>query len=221
MNNTYHCQSCAAPIPLEDINVATDIALCRRCGATSSFASIRTLSDASALLSKPPPKGVKVERDMMGYGSIITYRRIPIGLLLFVIPFTAGWSGFSMIGIYGSQIAKGEFNLLQSLFGIPFLFGTIALVSIILFGLFGKWTIRLNRGDGTVFVGVGMLGWKRKFTYTTFSTVRLEDSAITDDRQRTQVIAIKTDNTEFSFGSSLKKDVQKFITATLMREFRH
>ena len=217
----YYCQSCSASIPLEDINVATDIALCRRCGATSSFASIRTLSDASALLSKPPPKGVKVERDMMGYGSIVTYRRIPIGLLLFLIPFTLIWSGGSMIGIYGSQIAKGEFDLEKSLFGIPFLLGTIVLVSVILFGLFGKWTIRLNRGDGAVFVGVGALGWKRTFRYTTFSTVRLEDSSTIVNGEQAQVIAIKTDNTEFSFGISLKKDVQKFIAATLMREFRN
>jgi len=206
---------------LEDINVATDIALCRRCGATSSFASIRTLSNASALLSKPPPKGVKVERDMMGYGSIVTYRRIPIGLLLFLIPFTLIWSGFSMAGIYGSQIAKGEFDLKMSLFGLPFLIGTIVLVSTILFNLFGKWTIRLNRGDGAVFVGVGALGWKRTFRYTTFSTVRLEDSAITVNRQQTQVIAIKTDNTVFSFGSFIKEDAQKFIAAALMREFRN
>jgi len=217
----YYCQSCSASIPLEDINVAADIALCRKCGAVSSFAALRTVTANTAVLSKPPPKGVKVERDMMGYGTVITYRCVSIFHLIFLIPFTAVWSGFSMYGIYGTQIIKGEFDLGSSLFGIPFLLGTIALVSIILFSLFGKWRIHLNRGHGTVFVGIGILGWKRTFTYNCFSTVTIRDSNMKRNDETLQAITVKTDNTDFSFGSSIKEDAKEFIAATLTRELRH
>ena len=48
------------------------------------------------------------------------------------------WSGGSLGGIYGTQIANQEFSLLQSLFGIPFIIGTINLwffyIDSILFG---------------------------------------------------------------------------------------
>ena len=217
----YYCQSCSASIPLEDINVAADIALCRKCGAINSFAALRTATTDTTLLSKPPPKGVKVERDMMGNGTVITYRRIPVGFLFFFIPFTALWSGGSMYGIYGTQIIKGEFDLQQSLFGIPFLIGTIVLVFILLFCLFGKWTIRLDRGNGTVFVGVGILGWKRKFTYNLSSTVRIaEDSNIRVNRQPLRSITVKTDNKQFAFGGFIRDDAKEFIAATLTRELR-
>jgi len=207
---------------LEDINVATDIALCRRCGATSSFASIRTLSDTSALLSKPPPKGVKVERDMMGNGTVITYRPRPLFPLLFLVPFTAGWSGITMYSFYVQQIVRGEFNLGESLVGIPFLLGTIGLVTGILFCLFGKWVIRVNRGKGTVFTGIGKLGRKRAFTYTFNSTVKVLPGEITHDNgKQVLAITIKTDNTVFSFGDSIRDDVKAFIAVTLLRELRH
>lgn len=49
-----------------------------------------------------------------------------------------------MWGIYGTQIIKGKFELSQSLFGIPFLIGTIVLLSVIFFTLFSKIMMRLN-----------------------------------------------------------------------------
>ena len=104
----YTCPQCASPIPLEDVNVATDIALCRRCGAVSSFAALRDVPNAAAVLSKPPPKGVKVERDTVRGGTVVTYRRVSIVPLLFLIPFTLIWSGGSMGGIYGSQIGRAS-----------------------------------------------------------------------------------------------------------------
>ena len=46
------------------------------------------------------------------------------------------------------------------------LFGTVVLGSICLFALFGKRVVTMGNGRGLVFVGVGPLGWKRRFLYT-------------------------------------------------------
>jgi len=207
---------------MEDINVSTDIALCRKCGVMGSFASLCNTPNATAILRQPPPKGIKIEHDMMRGNSVtLSYRRIPIGLL-FMIPFTAFWSGFSMSGIYGTQISKGEFDLGNSLFGIPFLIGTIVLVSSILFMLFGKWTIHLDCGEGTVFVGIGVVGWKRKFTYNRHSVLAIKKGNLSsgEDGPPKKNITITTGNTEFSFGDILRDDVKNYIAAFLMRELR-
>ena len=220
MSNEYYCPSCASPIPLEDVNVATDIALCRKCGVKGSFSSLCKLPNAIDVLSKPPPKGVRLQHDMMDGSTTVTYRRISPSLL-FLIPFTLFWSGISMGGIYGTQIYKGEFDLSSSLFGIPFFLGTIVLVSITLFGLFGKWVVRLNRGDGTIFAGIGIVGWRRSFTYNRTSTVMMQDSDTRVNGKRLQCITVKTDNASTSFGSTIRDDAKEFIAAVLMRELRH
>ena len=220
MPNEYHCPSCSSPIPVDDINVSTDIALCRKCGATQSFATLRNVPNVSDVLSKPPPKSVKIERDMMGGGTTLTYRRIAWGSLLFLIPFTALWSGISMFGLYGTQIQKGELDLEKSLFGIPFLIGTIILFSIILFNLFGKWTIHLNQGQGTVFSGIGKLGWNRRFTYNRNSAIVIQDSNTRVNGRQLEVITIKTDDKRFSFGGFIKDDAKAYIIAALIRESR-
>jgi len=84
---------------------------------------------------------------------------------VFLILFTAVWGGGSMIGIYGSQIKSGHFDVSKSPLSLPFLIGTIVLCSITAFLLFGRWEIKLRRGEGIVFTGVGQLGWRRRFTF--------------------------------------------------------
>ena len=72
------------------------------------------------------PKTIKMDTGFNGETIIVYHRLSP--LLFFFLPFTAIWSGGSMIGIYGTQFWKCEFDLGQSLFGIPFLLGTIVLL---------------------------------------------------------------------------------------------
>lgn len=62
------------------------------------------------------------------------------------------------------------------LLGTPFLVGTIVLLAVILFGLFGRWVITLENGIGTVFVGIGPIGRTRTFTYSRQSFITFKDS---------------------------------------------
>ena len=121
----YSCSSCGAGIVLADVNVSTDIALCRACGKTMPFSDIAPIPGAADMDLTRPPKGVRVE-DSPIRGRSIIYRKIS-PVVFFLIPFTAAWSGFSMTGIYGRQIAKGEFDPASSLLGLPFLIGAIVL----------------------------------------------------------------------------------------------
>src|ERR1035437_6750573 len=176
------CPGCRSVIPLEDINVAKDIALCRSCGKTWTFSLVRSATEMGDVNLEQPPRGVRLATDYDGT-TTIRYHRIS-RTLIFLIPFTALWGGFSLAGIYGSQFKHGHFDLHQSLFGLPFLLGTVVLCSVIMFLLFGRWEIKLRRGEGTVFTGVGPVGWHRRFEFGPGVQVSLEKSSLRSEERR-------------------------------------
>lgn len=215
MQNEYRCPRCKAAIGIDDVNVSTDLALCRSCGKTSSFALISGPAAIDPDILDRPPKHVTVQPDFSD-GMVIDYRKRSAALF-FLIPFTAFWSGLSMWGIYGQQIRNREFDLAASLFGIPFLLGTIVLVSVIVFMLFGKWRITLRPGEGQVFVGVGALGWTRSFELNrdTVVSMRMTNVSINDVRQTG--VMVRNGDSELTFGSLMSEPVKQFITAALLK----
>ena len=187
MAKKYNCPKCGCEVGMGNINVKKDILLCSSCGAASRFSEIVDLEreaeeeDSSRrLLNSKPPKHLKVisdPTDMTGRISLIYRKFSPMAF--FLIPFTCAWSGFSMAAIYGSQIASGKFDLQASLFGLPFLVGSIVLVSVCLFCLFGKRVLTLERGNGKYFFGVGFIGIFKRFTYDRQTKVREGETSYT------------------------------------------
>jgi hypothetical protein len=161
-----------------NINVEKDILLCSTCGETSRFSEIVDLEreaqeedSSSRLLNTEPPKHLKVisdPTDMTGRISLIYRKFSPMAF--FLIPFTCTWTGFSMTVIYDLQL---------SLFGLPFLVGSIVLVSVSLFCLFGKRVLTLERGNGKYFFGVGFIGIFKRFTYDRQTKVREGETSYT------------------------------------------
>src|SRR5687767_8011351 len=113
-----NCPKCETEIPLEDINVAQDIALCRKCAESFSFAELAQDEAIPEVDLNHPPKGMWFNRTPDGFELGSSTRS---GVAFFLVPFMCLWSGGSLGGIYGSQIVKGDFNLAMSLFGLPFL----------------------------------------------------------------------------------------------------
>ncbi|MBE2180912.1 MAG: hypothetical protein IAE97_10610 [Chthoniobacterales bacterium] len=149
-------------------------------------------------------------------GIDITYRRFH-AVVLFLIPFTAVWSGMSLWTIYWRQVADGKFNLAASLFGLPFLFGTIILLSFIAFHLFGSTRIRIGRGTCEVSIGIGPLGRHRSIKITPASRVRMETGNVTVNRVRQKHIVITTGEETLKFGTFLAPEARDFIAAVLHR----
>ena len=168
MTKTYACPKCGHDVPLDKINVAKDIMLCPSCGETSCFSDVvgeiderRHADDVRGRLNGAPPKHLKVECDPMDPTGriVLTQRKFSKGAL-FLVPFTCVWAGGSMALIYGTQIYSGKFNLGVSLFGIPFLLGSLFLGFICLFALgAGKHMLTLERGKGRFFWGIGPIGF--------------------------------------------------------------
>ena len=211
------CPGCGHTIPLDDINVAKDLALCRACGKTWTFSLVNATKELKNISPENPPKGVRVETDYEG-ATKITYKRVSPAAIFLVI-FTAFWGGGSMFGIYGTQLKKGHFSLGESLFGLPFLFGTIVLCSATAFCLFGRWEVRVRGRDGSVFVGVGPLGWRRPFSCGPDTRVSLEMSSFRVNNQQQEAIVLQKGSEKIiSFGAAISnRDVKLFIAAALSR----
>lgn len=213
MNETYHCKHCRAAIGIADVNVATDIALCRACGKTMAFSEIASLPGLGTVDLQNPPKGVRIEDDFAGSRTVIFKKISPV--VWFLIPFTAFWSGFSMFGIYGKQLQRGTFNLHDSLFGLPFLIGTLVLLSLILFFLFGSWRIRFALDVCEVSVGVGPLRWTRRQAYDQTSNVSLQLSNVRVNNVLQQVICLETGGQVLKFGSMIPKEAKDYLAAVV------
>lgn len=215
MADTYRCRHCGATIDLADTNVATDIALCRACGKSMPFSSIAEESELAVVDLSSPPKGVRVASDLIR-GIDITYRKLS-PVLFFLIPFTALWSGISMAGIYGQQIVKGKFDPQLSLVGLPFLAGTVALLSVIAFLMFGCRRITVGRGTCEVFMGIGQAGWRRTIPLAPGTTVLLQSSSVRVNNVRQRDVVITTGDHSIKFGATMPEEVRAFIAAVLRK----
>ncbi|PHX79451.1 MAG: hypothetical protein CK541_05015 [Opitutia bacterium] len=87
---------------------------------------------------------------MDGFRLILSARSC---IAFFLVPFTLVWAGGSVGGIYGMQIAKGEFNLLMSLFGLPFLAGSVLLIAITVMAVAGRCVVELAGGKFSIRTG--------------------------------------------------------------------
>jgi hypothetical protein len=179
------CPKCQSDVPLEDVNVANDIALCRKCAYNFSFADAIEQQAIEPVDLTRPPKGVWYKRTPNGFELGSTTRS---AAAFFLVPFMMIWSGGSLGGIYGSQIAKGDFKLGMSLFGLPFLFGTILFGSFAVMTVCGKFVVRAEGREGELFIGAGSLGYRKKFRWDEVKDIRIETRRGSKGREYQQIL---------------------------------
>lgn len=219
------CPSCRAKIATDDINVATDAVLCRACG--NSFHLSEVLGGSSSILSSlvssmvPPSGPVDLNSPPSGAWYTPTGDGFTAGastrswMALFIVPFTCVWSGGSMTGIYGTQIMKGHFNLGMSLFGLPFLIGSIFLVSWCVMSVAGKVTVSVHGDRLAIFTGVGPFGVTRTATLSDFKSVREDFGYGSMNSNRASRVIRLEGNRAMAFGSMLSNERRYFLVGAL------
>lgn len=205
------CETCHAHIPSDDVNVQKDIAFCRTCNSAFPISEAVHDSAISQASLNDPPKGAWLTR---------TPKEAVIGATtrsksaFFIVPFALVWAGGSLGGIYGTQIASGEFNILLCLFGVPFLIGSIFLTGMALMTMFGKVELRFDYNGDRIFTGIGMLGWTRKFDLSEVESIK-EDLSAQRSNNGNQLCIVMEGKRRIRFGSMLSDDRRYFMINAL------
>jgi hypothetical protein len=203
-------------IPLEDVNVSTDIALCRQCGQTWSYAELLEDTHVAKFEPQSAPRGAWFRE--------LPPRAFEVGvstrsaIAFFLVPFMCVWSGFSLGGIYGTQIAKRHFEPVQSLFGIPFILGTLLFGSIAVMAVCGKVVVSVDGDQGSVFTGVGPLGWRRRFNWRSVSSIQRTEK-YGNRGSVSEQITIEADR-KLNFAAGVKDERLEFMLAALRKKWR-
>lgn len=205
------CPKCKQAAPPDQVNMATDLAFCPQCNEGFKISGSIDLDTVTADVLQNPPKGAWFRKEM---DRIVVGGSTRSPVAFFLVPFMFVWSGFSMGGIYGSQIIKGEFDLGMSLFGIPFVLGSLVFWSLALMAIWGKVEVTIGRFS-TVFVGIGSWGWTRRFEWSEVRTIREEVSQFQSQGGNLQRAIVMEGNTRLKFGTGLNEARRYFVMNAL------
>jgi hypothetical protein len=120
----------------------------------------------------------------------------------------------SLGGIYGMQIISGHFSLLISLFGIPFLLGSILFWSFALMAICGKVEVTVRGDEGTIFTGIGAMGFKRRFQTREVARV-YEDAARWRGTGSMGTAIVLEGRTRMKLGEGLNEPRRHFVLEML------
>lgn len=195
--------------------MATDVAVCSHCNeAFTLSALIDGGLDSEDFDLSTAPNGAWFSESFDGWTLGATTRS---PMAFFLVPFMCVWSGGSLGGIYGAQIVSGKFNLGLSLFGIPFLFGTLLFGSLAVMTVCGRTMVTVdNNNSGRVFTGVGPFGWTRLFDWSSITRIEEEYVSGRHSRGRNMVIVL-TGATRLKFGSLLSESRRYFVLRALRK----
>ena len=238
---TPRCPRCKQVIPSEDINVAGDVAFCRHCDLSHRLSALTsgTVVDEDVDINQPPAGcWFTHEGDVLAVGA--THRALGQAFgLLFMSLF---WNGIVSVfvtlavsstlrhlglrppawfpALKGASAPVGM-TIFLWLFLTPFIAIGLVLLATFLSSLGGRTEIRIEGEQGTLFSGIGPVGFRKRFSSREVKDIRIEENQWVDrsgySRRRAQAI-IETDRNSIPFGSMLTPQRRRFVAGALKRE---
>ena len=139
----------------------------------------------------------------------------------FPSPFTSGGTGGSG-GSGGAGGSTGPNNgmplgmtLFLCVFLIPFVAVGVGVLSAALVAMAGRVEVRLRGPDGTVFTGIGPIGWRRRFDAASVKAVKFVESSVETNGKRQKLIGIETEHKTVKFGSVLTDQRRAWLAGAL------
>lgn len=206
-----NCPKCKTEIRKENINIMTDVGQCQNCELIFKISENLSNDIDDGFDITMPPKGTWIRREL-NHVVIGATTRSPISF--FLVPFMVVWSGGSIGGIYGSQILNGDFNPFMSLFGIPFLMGSIIFWSLAFMAIWGKVELTLDKLGGKIFTGVGSIGLTKRFTWDEITTVKENQSKFRYPGSHGEEIQLEG-NKRISFGNGVNASRRYYLYRAL------
>jgi hypothetical protein len=210
------CLTCKRKIEAANINVAKDTAYCISCESLTELSSLLQSETSKSFDKNSSVPGTAFTDEGYRWRVEASHRS---GMALFYIPFTCVWAGGSLFGIYGQQIINAEFDLHQSLFGIPFLLGSILLIALSLMSVFGRTLVSVENDRTLLFVGIGAIGWYRRFDWTSID--RIIETTATSNRSNGQSHYISLEGkTRINLGWGLSSSKLYFVANILRSKLK-
>ena len=177
-------------------------------GETAGVAEVASVPAADSPLDDPtqnPPAGCSYRQTLNGWVAGANTRS---WFALWVIPFAAVWSGMSLGMIYGQQIVHHKLNVVMSLFGLPFLMGSVFIWGLAVMMVAGKVRVTCQGDQLEVFTGVLGLGIRKRVPIAGVRTVYAAPSYA----RRGAVDYIYVEGArDFRFGSGVNFTRQQFL----------
>jgi hypothetical protein len=240
---TPTCPKCKNVIRSDDINVVTDVALCRVCNLSCALSEVAHGNgiDPNLDLSRPP-KGAW--QRSTGLGTVIGASHRSVGGAIGALAFSLFWNGIvsifvalalsstlALLGVgrpswfpkpimNGGAIGWGT-TIFLWVFLTPFIAIGLAMIAAFLSCLAGRTEATIGDWQGEIFTGVGPIGWRKKFKTDQVKSVRVEDKQWRDSdgdrRSSTQITIEMKEGKPLKFGSSLPKDRRQFLAGALRK----
>lgn len=231
------CPTCRQVIPPADINVVKDLAYCRVCNAAHELSILvdDNRTDSAANL-QDPPSGISCVTDTRG--TLIRASHRSWGASLGLLGISLFWNGivsvFVLIALSGTlhnlgittpdwfpapkmdgqNMGKGEVIFLW-IFLTPFMLVGSGMVLALFSTLVGRTEVRIGNDEGAVFVGIGPVGWTRRFATAQVQRVDLRERRNSDSRGSTEILLEQTNGQKLTFGTLLNEERQSFVVNAL------
>ena len=231
-----YCPACGGDFRTVDIDLQGDKAHCRKCdrnfrlsslvnsnlddgsgthpgrftvgsGDTAGVAEVPAPTTDSPLddPTQSPPAGCYYHQTLDGWVAGANTRS---WFALYLIPFATVWSGMSLGMIYGQQIVHHKLNVVMSLFGLPFLMGSVFIWGLAVMMVAGKVRVTCQGDQLEVFTGVLGLGIRKRVPIAGVRTVYAAPSYA----RRGAVDYIYVEGArDFRFGSGVNFTRQQFL----------
>lgn len=240
---TATCPKCHREIPTDDVNVATDVALCRACNLVHRFSELVQVAELEEGVDfAHPPAGAWYRES--GMGAVIGATHRSMGTALGLLAMSLFWNGIVSVFVFLAlsatlhhlhvpipawfppvKINKSEMGvgmtIFMWLFLTPFILIGLAMLAGFLSALGGRTEVTIKNGAGVVFTGIGALGRRKRFNAQFVKEVRVDDKRWRDsdgDRRGTKQIVIEMqDGKPIKFGSMLREERMKFVAAAVRK----
>lgn len=210
------CPQCGAFLPMEDVNVATDVIFCRSCNHVGKFSEMVQEDEDGSVLDQVPSR-MKVVKTARGLE--VTYRWSKTSEL-FIVLFSLFWNGiaygllFSMLG--SNDDGPGEYLTVLGLIVVG-----MGLLLWAVYALFGRMRLTLKPGRGELFRGVGEFGQRLSFLLEKGARISIEASNTKEYGKRLNMITVEQPSGKpFEFGTGIRGDDAQRYVVVLLRQMR-
>jgi hypothetical protein len=198
-----------------------------------------TLDDVSSNVDlQRPPAGAWYQSD--GGGTVIGATNRSLTAAFFMVIFALGWNSIvSMFVVFaiagtlhvlhipapdwfpapkmnGGDMGTGSV-LFMWLFLTPFIAIGLMVLSIALSSLFGRTEVKIESTRGTLFTGVGPVGWKRQFDTSQVKDVKIYESYTKNGNPSFSILLETREGKQFKLGSLLSNERRQFMLGAMRK----